>query len=506
MREEKIALVDYIWWFVFAVCTAFFTIRIAGQIQEIAFSSSNSLIKSAFILFTLVVYALLGLGIVFISRQINFEQPSSLNIVFEATMWLVITLLFGIRFLLPAAGMQDDIPLLQAALEPNEGEVVLFSGTESLYVDTMKMLLGSSGYDVAKAFYWQVGLQFASLIMLFLCLRLLAGTVAAYATAVLLVASLEFREGAAAFRPEVAYMFLWSAVFLLMVGIFRLALRHDDALSSKAGRRLILVLGFIVAVVLFYDILGIMLVVTGLYLLYNTRQQTSGYVWGCVLYLIGILLGFLVMLIREAIQKSNIVSENLASWLGRLDPDFSMTVEIPHENLLLSVVMSCSACIMVVLLWRIGQNRFALFAFYVFSMSMLFPMLGLATSDYMMWIAFAWAAAAGIGIQRLIQFGSGDAEVIEEDILLDEGIRARRAMQVRKAKKAKKEKKEQESRYDTSTGTIYLDNPLPLPPKPVRKVMDYPHTVPESLLRYDFYVSDDDDYDDYGKDIDDGYS
>jgi hypothetical protein len=282
-------------------------------------------------------------------------------------------------------------------------------------------------------------------------------------------------------------------------------LRHDDALSGKAGRRLITVTGFIVAVVLFYDILGIMLVVTGLYLLYNTRQQISGYVSGSLLYFVGILLGFLVMLIREAIQKSNIVGENLASWFGRLTPDFNMTVEIPHEGLPLSVVMSCFACIMVVLLWRIGQNRFALFAFYVFSVSILFPMLGLATSNYMMWLAFAWAAAAGIGIQRLIQFGSGDMAIIEEDIIVDEGIRARRAMKVRKAKKAKKEQKGQESRYDTSTGTIYLDNPLPLPPKPVRKVMDYPHTVPESLLRYDYYVSDDDDDDDYGYDYDDGY-
>jgi hypothetical protein len=390
-------------------------------------------------------------------------------------------------------------------MAPGEGETVFFSGTDSLYVDVLVALLGKGGYDVIRAYYWQVGLQFASIIMLFLCLRLLAGTVAAYAATIFMVVSLEFREGAAAFRPEVAYIFLWIAVFLLMVGLFRWALRYEDALSGKAGRRLMTVLGFIVAVALFYDIIGIMLVVTGLYLLFNTRQQTFGYVRGCVLFLVGIFLGFLVMLIREAIQKSNIVGENLANWLRRLDFDFNMTVEIPHENLLLSLVMSCFACIMVVLLWRIGQNRFALFAFYVFSMSMLFPMLGLATSDYMMWIAFAWAAAAGIGIQRLIQFSSGDMAVIEEDFLVDNGAKTRRAMQLRKAKTAKKEKREQESRYDTSTGTIYLDNPLPLPPKPVRKVMDYPHTVPESLLRYDFYVSDDDDYDDNGSDIDDGY-
>jgi hypothetical protein len=51
------------------------------------------------------------------------------------------------------------------------------------------------------------------------------------------------------------------------------------------------------------------------------------------------------------------------------------------------------------------------------------------------------------------------------------------------------------SRYDGSTGTKYIDNPLPLPPKPVRRVMDYPRKVAANKMYFEIEVSPDDDYD-----------
>ena len=46
-----------------------------------------------------------------------------------------------------------------------------------------------------------------------------------------------------------------------------------------------------------------------------------------------------------------------------------------------------------------------------------------------------------------------------------------------------------------STGTKYLDNPLPLPPKPIRRLMDYPYEVSADKMFYDVEVADTDDYD-----------
>ena len=563
MRERAhISWIDYKWWFVFAVCTVFLSIRVGEKIQSVFYVSENPFVKGGFLFLTLVLYALAALLVYLFVFRIGKVKNLRFLIVGEMTLWLMITELFVLRHLFPRTVSHNNLLLLQSAMIGINDEKMFFDGASSLYVDVLSVLFAFLGNHEVLVYYFQFGLQILSTLLLFFVVRFLVGTISAYVTAVILALSLCFGEAVLLYQPEAVYLFLWSVAFFSLILSYQIG-KMELAFSKTASFFGTAATGFLVGIASYFDLVGLLLAVTGFYLAYLTRKNLQRYILKNAFFLFGIIFGFFIMFFREAVLRNNIVSENFANWLNKFTVDFRLNANIPKENLLILIVMSMLCMALVVFFLQNSSKSLSLFTFYIFVLCAVFPMLGFATVNLSMWITFAWAAMAGLGLQSLVGYGikmrerkvindlvgvddsDGDeekreeddervleieeieekemeakdavvaevleevkdavvAEVLEEvkDAVVTEVLEETKDTEKIKESAAKKDagaplaqKKTQESRYDTSTGIKYLENPLPLPAKPVRRVMDYPYAVSEDKMHYDFEVADNDDYD-----------
>ncbi|MCL2255161.1 MAG: glycosyltransferase family 39 protein [Lachnospiraceae bacterium] len=582
-NHEKIKLnrPDYIWWFAFAVLTLIFTFRVAERF----FSSLDA---TAFI--TLFMCGVGGFLLYYIARFVGSKPSPHIRF-----LWVMIVTFIIIRFNFPAEVLNNNKLFIGSAMLVADADKVFFDGAAGLYVDVLSFLFAFLGNKEVVVFYLQFILQTISIIMLYFTLRLLSGAIVAYTTTLILAISLGFSEAAVRYQPEAVYLFLWSAVLLITVGCFKGFLK-DMSVSNSAKRSMIIIVGFFAGITLFYDLLGILLIGTGFYLIYLNYHRVKQYMFENIYYIIGNCIGIFVMLFREAVLRSNIVSENISGWFDRYQIEISYKIMIPKEKLPILILVTVFCLILIITFLRSGSKSQVIFSFYILMLSVVLPVLSLNTLGLDMWLIFAWAALAGHGLKSLFDLGiikneelreamiskeeelkdmkehielvskrseskavhcetaedvsleeesADDAEEMaeekieeneeiaedkaedKEENIQEDNIKEKPEENTAEEKTvpeeiieeknevikdandnvkpdipkeenpyfAKAPKQETESRYDTSTGTKYLENPLPLPPKPVRRIMEYPFKVTEEMMHYDVDVAEHDDYD-----------
>ncbi|MCL2718660.1 MAG: glycosyltransferase family 39 protein [Lachnospiraceae bacterium] len=538
MKDKvKISWIDYKWWFIFAVFTVFLVIRVGEKVQDLFYSSDNPFIKGGFIFLTLVIYALIASVIYLVSRRVGVIKNRAFLILSEVVMWLLLVEAFILRYLFPSAINHNNLVFVKSSMISLNNEKIFFEGAASLYADVLSVMFAFLGNHEIMVYYLQFIIQILTIILIFFAIRFLIGVISAYVTVALVTLSFCFGEAVRLYQPEVVYLFLWSLVFFLISFYYRLSCR-DIGLNEKARYFGLIIIGFLVGVTLYFDLVGFLLFITGFYVLFITRNDLSQYIFKNFFYLIGFIIGFFVMLFRESVLRSNIVMENFVNWFNRFTFEFSLNINIPRESLPVLIVISMLCMILVIFFLQNGNKSLTVFAFYILMLCVVFPMLGLKTVNLNMWITLAWAAMAGLGLQSLVSYAAGNIKDVEDiypddeldpdeniDSDSDEEIKLAVSVEVKvevkdvsaselEAEEIKevssseleaeetievneniKSEPKQESRYDTSTGIKYLDNPLPLPAKPVRRVMDYPYEISADKMYYDVEVDGADDYD-----------
>jgi hypothetical protein len=140
------------------------------------------------------------------------------------------------------------------------------------------------------------------------------------------------------------------------------------------------------------------------------------------------------------------------------------------------------------------------------------PMMELGVLPYAMISVFQWCVLAGLGVQNCV-FGN-QAETMQAKI---EAINAAAEPIAEKPAPAAAETEVLQPQEETMQAKIeainaaepiaeksapaaaepihYIENPLPLPKKHVKKEMDYQYPVAEADMKYDVEVDDADDYD-----------
>ncbi|MCL2052498.1 MAG: glycosyltransferase family 39 protein [Lachnospiraceae bacterium] len=526
--KTKISWLDYKWWFIFAVCTVFLAIRVGERIADITYGLDNPLIKGGFIFLTFIIYAAIAYIIYLLGRLIGPVKNRAFLILSEVVIWIVLIEIFVLRYLFPVAVSQNNLLFIKASMISLDNEAMVFAGAASLYVDVLSLLFAFLGNHEIMVIYLQFTLQILTIILIFFAIRFLCGEVSSYFAVFMLAVSLPFMEAVLIYQPEVVYLFLWSLGFFFLTLNYRISLKETGLKARYLGLTLT---GFLTGVIFYFDMTGILLAVTGFYLLFIVRADLVQYIFKNFFFLIGIMSGFFIMIFRESVVHSNILMENLINWLDRLTLNLNLNVLIPAENLPLLIIISVFCLSLVFFFLQNVNKSFVIFAFYILILCVVFPMLGLKTVNLNMWITLAWASMAGLGFECLLakakkaggqkDFGA-DEEILDEklpliieEIQYDELAESQDDMAENhdelavspddKPTDLQDEKlaananvnaqAKAESRYDTSTGIKYLDNPLPLPAKPVRRVMDYPYIITSDKLHYDVEITDGDDFD-----------
>ncbi len=106
---------------------------------------------------------------------------------------------------------------------------------------------------------------------------------------------------------------------------------------------------------------------------------------------------------------------------------------------------------------------------------------------------YLWAVLAGLGLQNSL-FG-GSRQVMKTMIEQINGDAERAETAEAPAPGTEEDVSKTENGGNSAPKTAYIENPLPLPKKHVKRDMEYQYDVPEQDMRYDIEIAPDDDFD-----------
>ncbi len=506
MRMEiKKSWISYVWWFLFAVYTIFLMAQAAGQVSDYLPVNKVVLIRTGLIGLSLIIAVICGGMVYAISRSCGKKQfGKGFFVGAEIGFWVLAVALFVLRFLyrmVPAEGGRA--PLLGNALvQSGETGRGMLSGVSSLYVDTLSVFFSFLGNKAEIVFYLQFILQILTIVMIYFALRMLCGRIVAFSAGLLLICSDEWIKAVMMFEPEVFFMFLWS-LLLLILSIFYSKTRAGKWQSKKIQIIGSLLIGGMCGILLYYDILGILLPVIAIYLFYIAEKtQKIISVWAkAAIFLGGFIAGSFIMLFREAIVKSSTVVENLQRWCSQYPLRIQFSVVWPMENMGVLAVILIFSVFLIAAFWLNVKPEMSVWAIIMLVLCVVGPIFGMTALNQQMWVTLVWSVLAGSGLQGLVRAGLNAGSKVDSKVSMEAGDTEKAGgkgwEKVEKAGEtaAVAAVSEETSRYDTSTGIKYIENPLPLPPKPVKKGMDFPFKVPVEKMYYDVNVADDADYD-----------
>lgn len=304
--------------------------------------------------------------------------------------------------------------------------------------------------------------------------------------------------------------------------------------------------GILCGALISLDWRGLLLLPVGFFVLYHAgdtgrKNAVRLHLINMTLLVGGAVLGAWGMFWREAAVRGNLVLDGLAAWWERLAGLIPQTmipaVIMPQEPPIFLIILAIMSGFLSAAFWLGNKRGFSIWTLEMLLICAAAPSLRLFSPEQSMWVTLCWSILAGLGLQRLVSAGRFQTPVAEESGE-DEAMDYAKLIKYEEAKLKKEEMekvlKEEESasnenktaadggetiadgariaineketapksenditasRYNPVPGTKYIDNPLPLPRKPVRKAMDYPRRITDEKMHYDTEVSPDDDYD-----------
>ncbi len=467
--ETKKSWISYVWWFLFSVCAVVLMVQEVLHVSNYAFADKELLMQVGLAGLSFVIAIICGVTVYAISRGCGNKQFGRWFFFWtEIEFWVAVVVLFYFRFFYRMVPRENiDTQLLYSALIQNgkTGREVL-SGISALYVDVLSVFFSFVGNNAEMVFYLQFILQILTVILIYFAVRLLCGRVAAYGTGLLLICSEQWIDAVMRYEPEMIYMLMWSLI-LLLLGVFY----HYKVLGKWF---VALFAGVICGVLSYYDILGLLLLVIGIYLFYAAAEVKK-----TVFLLIGFAAGCFTIFFQE-------VFVNQQRWYSQYTILPGPVIAFPEESILMLAVIVIFSGFLMASFWLNTKRRqsISVWVAAMLLVCVIGPVLGIAALRQEMWVTLTWSILAGFGLQGVIKAGM-EAGSMKRAETKATGAEAEWAETVQ----------EEPSRYDTSTGIEYIENPLPLPPKPVKKGMDFPFDIPAEKLYYDVKVAEDADYD-----------
>lgn len=415
-------------------------------------------------------------------------------ILFAAGIWLRVQ---------ETSGMQVQSAYFDAA-KVVEGQTIpmVVHGATYVYLTLLHLVCLLFGNKIAAAVVLQVILQLMAFIFLYFAVRRLAGAVPALVMLAFAMLSPGLIRESGELSPGMLFLFFFAAV-----------MAFGAWLSSKGRPWAFGLAGVLGGAVCYLDVSGILLLVYILGLAFlkpdqepaekrKVRFGSSFQIWS----LGGFLAGFFVLIAADALFCGKNVGNILEAWMALYSPgEFELPQALSAEGISGEVILlSCCLLPGIYSFWcRKKKERFRIWIFMVIlsgglqCLQMTAEELDGSTLLYIL-----LSVLAGVGIREIFsepvkapdhmeQTPFKQAEE-EEFTILREFDKDRKTQDMQEEKAENKERKEEEKAQKQQIN--YIENPLPLPKKHEKKVMDYKISCAVQD-DFDFPVEDNDDFD-----------
>lgn len=426
------------------------------------------------------------------------------------SLWTVISaatavILLAIGFVLRVQGAGDaegtSVYYELAAVGPERELSEGVHGAVYFYIQMLHGLLYFLGNKPAAAVWAQILLQMGALLLFCLAVRRLTGRIAALVTLAFCMFSSYLIREASRLSPAMLYLFFWSAVLLVTVWLVR---AEKNLWGFPAA-------GLLIAVQCYLDVAGLLLLMILITLIFCEENKTGRRGKRLLLGLAGAGAGFAGCALADSLVNGKTFPQMFAAWGGLYRPgEFRLPVTTDTPEILVEyIVLFCVLTTGMYSFWRDRRRDRrkgwllllillgAAGCFHIFTEEM--PM-----GIYMYLLL---AVLAGIAVEECVCYVQ--PAPAEESLVLEkaeaQGQTGGEALQITAGRELTAKSKTGAGGGQEMTGkgaekedgqTIhFIENPLPLPKKHVKRRLDYGMEVPEGKYDFDLDVDEKDDFD-----------
>ena len=365
-------------------------------------------------------------------------------------------------------------------------------GLSQLYVSCLSVVFSFLGNGVTSAMLFQIILQLAAMALAFRIAKKTARRLAACVVLLSLAFSDVFVGKIAVIDPECLYLVLYLLGLFVILGFIKDYLAGKSVLGGLPGA---VFTGVLIGVLTYLELWSVTLLffLVGLFTGKREREDSiSGRVLHTFMTVAACAGSFLAVVGVDA-AFSNVSFEravrvwaypySLIRWNGFLFDMFK-------GNLLFWVLLILPAAFLVFEFLRSGREQN--YTLWLFSCVLFTPvlMMDLNRISYGSILLFFWGMMAGLGLKNCLL--SGQAEVMRAKIQeINTSAGAEAIQEIRAATETAEKNVEAAQPVEKPR---YIENPLPVPKKHVKREMDYDHEVSESAMHFDIELVEEDDF------------
>lgn len=372
----------------------------------------------------------------------------------------------------------------KAVVRAGESVEPIAHGISYLYVLTLSATFSFLGNSVSAAMFLQMVLQFASVFLGYRLLKAAAGRFAACVTLLLLAFSPVFVEKTAVINPECLFLLFY------LFGVSSVVFYGRAVLADKPVWRNVfaaILPGAVIGILAYFELSAVTILFFFAVLFAGKREDTKADETGKNLLRLFVtiaacLAAFLIIIGVDAGTSGVSLERSLYVWAYpylQIGDPVTRLGEL-YENVLFCAILFLPAAFLVFEFFRSGKEQDHspwLFFCLLFTPFLFWEFWTVELSGLSL---FFWSAAAALGVKNCL-FG-GAAEVVQAKI---EEINAS-AVPIPVVKESVAAASVQKQRF--------LENPLPVPKRHVKKEMDYDYPIAPEMMHFDLEVTNEDDF------------
>ncbi|MBP3476427.1 MAG: hypothetical protein J6K48_08945 [Lachnospiraceae bacterium] len=371
-----------------------------------------------------------------------------------------------------------------------------------LYVLCVSAVCSFLGNKIVSAVLFQAVIQIISIVLGYLVVRKAAGKLPACIVLVFLSFSGTYTGEIYRIVPDCFVFMLYLAGLLLIIKYIK---DYCDNQFSKfmaiCGAVLV---GAVIGILVYLDLKFIVLFIFMIGLFTGKKKSADGEpvdntikisVISFIAAVVSCVAGLCAMFGIVALYRETSFLQDLSVWselyMQQIDIGLFGNMEQIMQELPIVVLIVAAAAFLVFEFFRGNKEQNYMLWIMACILIAPTPMTRGGILSYTMIALFQWSVLAGLGLQNCI-FG-GQAKMvqakIEEINASAEPIEEKKLVQT--AEKVLAEEKNEQ----TKEKPRFIENPLPLPKKHVKKEMDYQYPVADQDMKYDIEVDENDDFD-----------
>lgn len=371
----------------------------------------------------------------------------------------------------------------------------ILHGASSLYTFCLSGALSLFGKSIDTAVWMQIFTQMLTILLAYFAVRKIVGKIAACVTILMLSVSSVYINQIFDITPECMFFALYIAG-MLIVGSFMKAY-CTNRLNAAMAVCCALFSGIVIGALIYLDAVSLTLLVflpgliTGICMSDSDKTEKKPTV-GFSFILLGIIIISAGFAIAGIFAIDSLLSGATYKYVA-LAWYYLYKEHLPIDYMLYQTEYSMIECCVQVILasflvisfWNSKNKQNSAPWICLMLLMAPTPLAGAGVLPYKIFSIFIWSVLAGIGLQltcvtlkcESMEAAKEEAEKDGAETIIDETLPAGA---IEGAKEVKPR---------------FIENPLPLPKKHVRKELDFQYEVPADKMKFDIDIKDSDDFD-----------